>query len=73
MLGKDVNLFTLDLDTLDRRLLEALQRNARSTFAELGALVGLKAPAAHDRVKRLETRGYIRTYTALLDARKLGI
>ena len=45
-----------ELDELDLRLLEALQRNARSTFAELGALVGLKPPAVHDRVKRLETR-----------------
>jgi len=42
-----------ELDELDLRLLEALQRNARSTFAELGALVGLKPPAVHDRVKRL--------------------
>ena len=37
-----------ELDDLDLQLLDALQRNARSTFAELGALVGLKAPAVHD-------------------------
>ncbi len=66
-------MYELELDDLDRRLLDALQRNARSTFAELGVLVGLKAPAAHDRVKRLETRGYIRAYAARLDSRKLGI
>ncbi|MGH7728390.1 MAG: Lrp/AsnC family transcriptional regulator [Vulcanimicrobiaceae bacterium] len=59
-------------DELDLRLLEALQRHARSTFADLGALVGLKAPAVHDRVKRLEARGFIRSYAALLEARKLG-
>ena len=41
-----------------------MQRNARSTFTELGSLVGLKAPAVHDRVKRLEQRGYIRGYSA---------
>ncbi len=60
-------------DELDLRLLEALQVNARSTFAELAALVGLKPPAVHDRVKRLERLGYVRSYGARLDARRLGI
>lgn len=64
--------FVSDLDDLDLRLLGALQGNARSTFAELGVLVGLKAPAVHDRVKRLEARGYIRGYAARLDAPRLG-
>jgi Lrp/AsnC family leucine-responsive transcriptional regulator len=62
-----------DLDELDLRLLDGLQQNARSTFAELAALVGLKAPAVHDRVKRLERLGYLRGYAAQLDARRLGI
>ncbi|HEY9181200.1 MAG TPA: Lrp/AsnC family transcriptional regulator [Candidatus Baltobacteraceae bacterium] len=62
-----------ELDELDLRLLEALQRNARSTFAELGALVGLKPPAVHDRVKRLESRGYVRCYSAQLDSKLLGL
>jgi Lrp/AsnC family transcriptional regulator, leucine-responsive regulatory protein len=62
-----------DLDDLDLRLLDALQHNARSTFADLGALVGLKAPAVHERVKRLEQRGYIRGYGAQLDVRRLGV
>lgn len=62
-----------ELDELDLQLLAALQRNARSTFAELGALIGLKAPAVHDRVKRLEGKGHIRGYAALLDANRLGL
>jgi Lrp/AsnC family leucine-responsive transcriptional regulator len=61
-----------ELDQLDLQLLEALQRNARSTFADLGTLVGLKAPAVHERVKRLESRGYLRGYTAQVDGRRLG-
>ncbi len=61
-----------ELDRVDLRLLEALQRNARSTYAELGALVNLKPPAVHDRVKRLETRGFVRRYAALLDSRRVG-
>lgn len=61
-----------ELDRTDLVLLEALQRNARSTYAELGALVGLKPPAVHDRVKRLESRGFVRGYSAQLDARRVG-
>lgn len=64
---------TSELDELDLRLLEALQRNARSTFAELGAVVGLRAPAVHDRVKRLELRGFVRGYAAQLDSKRLGL
>lgn len=64
---------TAELDDLDLQLLDALQRNARSTFAELGAIVGLKPPAVHDRVKRLEGRGFVRGYAAQLDGRRLGL
>jgi Lrp/AsnC family transcriptional regulator, leucine-responsive regulatory protein len=64
---------TEELDELDLQLLDALQRNARSTFAELGSIIGLKAPAVHDRVKRLEQRGYIQRYSAQLDAKRLGL
>lgn len=62
----------LALDDLDLRLLRGLQKNARATYAELGALVGLKPPAVHERVKRLELRGFVRGYAARLDAKALG-
>ncbi|HET7815088.1 MAG TPA: Lrp/AsnC family transcriptional regulator [Candidatus Baltobacteraceae bacterium] len=62
-----------ELDELDLRILEALQRNARSTFADLGTVVGLKPPAVHDRVKRLESKGYVRGYAAQLDSKLLGL
>jgi Lrp/AsnC family leucine-responsive transcriptional regulator len=61
-----------ELDDLDLQLLAALQRNARSTYAELGTVVGLRPPAVHERVRRLEQRGYVRGYAAQLDARRLG-
>src|SRR6202790_1120423 len=61
-----------ELDRIDLRLLAALQRNARSTYAELGVMVNLKPPAVHDRVKRLESRGFVRRYSAQLDARRVG-
>jgi len=61
-----------ELDGIDRRLLAALQAHARSTYAELGLLVNLKPPAVHDRVKRLESRGFVRRYAAQLDAGRVG-
>jgi len=63
---------TNKLDELDIRLLEALQLNARSTFTELAASVGLSAPSVHERVKRLESRGFVRRYSAQLDGKMLG-
>jgi Lrp/AsnC family transcriptional regulator, leucine-responsive regulatory protein len=71
--AKNVNPFEAELDESDLLLLEALQANARSTFAELGVLIGLRPPAVHERVKRLEARGYIRGYAARVDARKVGL
>lgn len=61
------------LDQLDLQILEALQRNGRSTFAELGDTVGLKAASVHERVKRLESRGFVQGYSARLNARLLGL
>jgi Lrp/AsnC family leucine-responsive transcriptional regulator len=61
------------LDELDLRLLTALQRNGRSTYADLAAHVGLKTSAVHDRVKRLEQRGFVRGYGARIDARRIGL
>jgi Lrp/AsnC family leucine-responsive transcriptional regulator len=61
------------LDSLDRKLLAALQRRGRMSNAELSEQVNLSPSACHRRVQRLETEGYIRDYVALLDARKLGV
>ena len=52
------------LDAIGRRLVGALRRNARLTFAELGREVGLSAPAVAERVRRLEEAGVIRGYHA---------
>ncbi len=60
------------MDEIDRRLLDALQRNARLTRSELGKRVGLSPSAVADRVRRLEESGVILGYRAELDARSLG-
>lgn len=62
-----------DLDRTDLALLEALQRNARSTYAELGEAIGLRPPAVHDRIRKLEERGVLVQYGARLDLEKVGL
>lgn len=59
-------------DARDWQLLEALQQDARQGYAELGRKVGLSAPAAAERVKRLEEAGVITGYRAVVEPRRLG-
>ena len=61
-----------DLDATDRRILAALQKDARITNAELSERVNLSPSACHRRVQRLEDDGFIAAYVALLNARKMG-
>ena len=60
------------LDAVDMEILRALQKNARLTTQELAAMVNLSTTPVFERVKRLEQRGYVKGYVAVLDAEKLG-
>lgn len=61
------------MDDIDRRLLAALLDDARTSYAELGRLVGLSAPSAHDRVRRLEREGVLRGYAARVSPPAVGL
>jgi len=63
----------VDLDQIDRRILQALQRDGRLQNVELAEQVGLSPSPCLRRVRRLEEIGVIERYAALLDASKLGI
>lgn len=60
------------LDAVDMEILRALQKNTRLTTKELAAMVNLSTTPVFERVKRLEQRGYVKGYVAVLDAEKLG-
>ena len=60
------------LDNLDRRILDALQRDGRLQNLELARLVGLSPSACLRRVRLLEEGGYIDRYVALLNEAKVG-
>ncbi|MCC5467151.1 Lrp/AsnC family transcriptional regulator [Pelosinus baikalensis] len=60
------------IDSIDSKVLKQLMEKARTTWAELGALLGLSAPAAAERVHKLEERGIIKGYYALIDPEAVG-
>ena len=61
------------LDTVDRRILRALQSDGRVTYDVLAAQVGLSSSATLRRVKRLEESGVISGYVALVRAERVGL
>ncbi len=60
------------MNSFDLKIIRCLMGNARTTWAELGTLLGLTAPAAADRVRRLEERGVIKGYAAIVDPEAVG-
>ncbi|MFJ7159434.1 Lrp/AsnC family transcriptional regulator [Streptomyces sp. NPDC101118] len=60
-------------DATDWRILAALQRDGRASFAELARAVSMSASAVTERVRRLEEAGVITGYTAVVDQEKLGL
>ncbi len=63
----------LGLDDIDRRILVLLQEDCKIPLAKIGEKVGLSAPSVVDRVRKLESEGFITGYHAQLDARRLGM
>jgi Lrp/AsnC family transcriptional regulator, leucine-responsive regulatory protein len=61
------------LSVTDARILGVLQRDGRRPYAELGTEVGMSGPSAHERVKKLEARGVITGYTAVVDPAAVGL
>ncbi len=60
------------LDDSDRQIVAALVRDARATYAEVGAQVGLSASAVKRRVDRLRASGAITGFSARVDPSALG-
>ncbi|MEU9593728.1 Lrp/AsnC family transcriptional regulator [Streptomyces sp. NPDC048193] len=60
------------MDHIDRVLLELLQQDATQSYAALGRAVGLSAGAAHERVRKLRSRGVIRRTVVEVDPAAVG-
>lgn len=62
-----------NLDSIDRSILNTLQKNARLTVKELSAEINLSTSPTFERQKRLERDGFIRQYQAVLDPKRCGL
>jgi DNA-binding Lrp family transcriptional regulator len=60
------------LDRIDRRLVVALQNNARISNKELAEVVGLAPSTCVERLRRLRARGVLRGFHADVDLALLG-
>src|SRR5215475_5791482 len=62
----------LQIDEVDKRIIASLVSDARASYAEIGAIVSLSAPAVKRRVDRLRAAGVIRGFTAVVDPAAVG-
>jgi Lrp/AsnC family transcriptional regulator, leucine-responsive regulatory protein len=61
------------IDELDKQILNILQKNARTSNAEIARQIGLAPSAALDRLRKLEERGVIRGYGVHLNGQAVGL
>lgn len=61
-----------ELDRIDRKILDSLQKDGRLTMTELAQKVGLSATPCTERVRRLEREGVISGYHARVNPQALG-
>lgn len=61
------------LDDVDRMLVQALREDGRATLAALGLRTGLSQSAVQARVRKLEARGVIAGYRAVVDPEAMGL
>jgi Lrp/AsnC family leucine-responsive transcriptional regulator/Lrp/AsnC family transcriptional regulator len=62
----------MELDQTDKTILSILQEDAKTTHKELAGRLGLTITPVYERIRRLQDRGYIKAYVALVDPEKAG-
>lgn len=60
------------LDKTDLQILRIIQNNSKLTTKEIATQVNLSTTPVFERIKRLESEGFIKKYIAILDAEKLN-
>ena len=56
----------------DKKILDLLSRNCKSTTKEMSEKLGLPITTVHNRIKKMEENGIIKNYMAVIDHKKLG-
>lgn len=60
------------MDSIDKQIIDMLQRNARTPLKTIAEKVFLSSPAVSTRIEHLEKQGIIKGYTATIDKEQLG-
>jgi len=63
---------TYSIDELDRKILRLLSTDSRLSFRKISSLLGVSTATVAERIKKLEEKGVIKSYTLKLDHEKLG-
>jgi Lrp/AsnC family leucine-responsive transcriptional regulator len=61
------------MEEIDRRIVTLLAQDGRMSFTDLARETGLSVSAVHQRVRRLEKRGVVRGYAAIIDHDAVGL
>ncbi len=64
---------SIKLDSIDKKILEILQANAKITNSQLATEIGLSPAPTLERVRKLENLGIIKSYHAEVERELLGI
>jgi Lrp/AsnC family leucine-responsive transcriptional regulator len=65
--------YLVQVEEIDRRIVTLLADDGRMSFTDLARETGLSVSAVHQRVRRLEKRGVIRSYAAVVDHDAIGL
>ena len=61
------------MDNIDRKIMNIIQENAKISNIDIARNLGMAPSSILERIRRLERRGYVKSYEARLDHRKLGL
>ena len=61
------------LDKIDIKILKLLQKNSNRTVKNIAEILGLTTTPIFDRIKKLEKKGFIDKYAAILNSKMLGL
>jgi Lrp/AsnC family leucine-responsive transcriptional regulator len=61
------------VEDIDVQIVKLLLEDGRMSYTDVGKATGLSTSAAHQRVRRLEQRGIIKGYRAVVDVEALGL
>ena len=64
---------SVSLDSLDWKILKAIQENSKQTYSQVGRKLGVAHSTVYDRIRKMEKNGVIKKWTIDIDHKKIGM